>query len=382
MNMRLGIIAPAALLAAAAHAQSSVTLYGKIEDGINYTSNARGHGTVQLQSGYDYGSRWGIKGTEDLGAGYQAIFTLESGFDVNNGKMSQGGREFGRQAFVGIASDRYGTLTFGRQYDPSVDIFSPLTANGNWTGYLFSHPYDNDNTDYSFRVNNAVKYVSPAWHGVTAEAMYGFSNQAGGFANNRLYGAALQYQQGGLTVGASYLKINNARNADSTGAITGDNTFDASSQQNIGIGVNYAFSNALVGFTYSHVDVYDPTSNAYFTGTTQPAGGAWQSWKFDNFEVNGLYHFTTAFYVGAAYTYTQARVASTVGSFNPKWHQLSAKLNYDLSKRTSVFVEGVYQHALNAHTGTDFDYAYVPGAADISSGPNQYVARVALLHHF
>lgn len=382
MNMRWGIIAPAALLAAAAHAQSSVTLYGKIEDGINYTSNARGHGTVQLQSGYDYGSRWGIKGTEDLGAGYQAIFTLESGFDVNNGKMSQGGREFGRQAFVGIASDRYGTLTFGRQYDPSVDVFSPLTANGNWTGYLFSHPYDNDNTDYSFRVNNAVKYVSPAWHGVTAEAMYGFSNQAGGFANNRLYGAALQYQQGGLTVGASYLKINNARNADSNGAITGDNTFDASSQQNIGIGVNYAFSNALVGFTYSHVDVYDPTSNAYFTGTTQPAGGAWQSWKFDNFEVNGLYHFTTAFYVGAAYTYTQARVASTVGSFNPKWHQLSAKLNYDLSKRTSVFVEGVYQHALNAHTGTDFDYAYVPGAADISSGPNQYVARVALLHHF
>ncbi|AOJ87234.1 hypothetical protein WS87_11390 [Burkholderia sp. MSMB0856] len=382
MNKRWGIIVPAALLAGAAHAQSSVTLYGKIEDGINYTSNARGHGTVQLQSGYDYGSRWGIRGTEDLGGGYQAIFTLESGFDVNNGKMSQGGREFGRQAFVGIASERYGTVTFGRQYDPSVDIFSPLTANGNWTGYLFAHPYDNDNTDYSFRVNNAVKYVSPVWHGITAEAMYGFSNQAGGFANNRLYGAALQYQQGGLTVGASYLKINNARNADTTGAITGDNTFDASSQQNIGIGVNYAFANALVGFAYSHVDVYDPTSNAYFTGTTQPAGGAWTAWKFDNFEVNGLYHFTPSLYLGAAYTYTQARVASTVGAFNPKWHQLSTKLNYDMSKRTSVFVEGVYQHAMNAHTGTDFDYAYVPGAADISSGPNQYVVRVALLHHF
>jgi predicted porin len=128
----LGIIVPAALLATAAHAQSSVTLYGKIEDGINYTSNARGHGTVQLQSGYDYGSRWGIKGTEDLGGGYQAIFQLESGFDVNTGKMSQGGREFGRQAFVGIASDRYGTLTFGRQYDPASTSSrrSPPTATG------------------------------------------------------------------------------------------------------------------------------------------------------------------------------------------------------------------------------------------------------------
>ncbi|NBJ20601.1 porin [Burkholderia thailandensis] len=382
MNKRWGIVAPAVVLAAAAHAQSSVMLYGKIEDGINYTSNARGHGTVQLQSGYDYGSRWGLKGTEDLGGGYKAIFQLENGFDVNNGRLGQGNREFGRQAFVGIASERYGTLTFGRQYDPSVDMFSPLTANGNWTGYLFAHPYDNDNTDYSFRVNNAVKYVSPTWNGVTAEGMYAVSNQAGGFANHRLRGAALQYRHGGLTLGASYVKMNNARSTDAAGAVTGDNTFDASSQQNIGIGATYEFSNALIGFAYSHVDVYDPTANAYFTGTTQPAGGRWKSWKFDNFEINGLYHVTPAFYVGAAYTYTQARVDSTVGAFNPKWHQLSMKLDYDLSKRSSVFVEGVYQHAMNAHTGTDFDYAYIPGAADIASGPNQYVVRLALLHQF
>ncbi len=381
MNKRWGIVIPAALLATAAHAQSSITLYGKIEDGINYTSNARGHGTVQLESGYDYGSRWGIKGTEDLGAGYKAIFQLENGFDVNTGGMNQGGREFGRQAFVGISSDRYGTVTLGRQYDPSVDMFSPLTANGNWTGYLFSHPYDNDNTDYSFRVNNAVKYVSPTWNGITAEAMYGFSNQTN-FANNRLYSAALQYQQGGLTLGASYVKINNAHNGDTTGAITGDNTFDGSSQQNIGVGINYDFGKTLIGFTYSHVDIYDPTRNGYFTGQTQPTGGAWKSWKFDNFEVNGLYHVTPAFYVGAAYTYTQARVDSTVGAFNPKWHQLSAKLNYNVSKRTEVFLEGVYQRAISAHTGTDFDYAYIPGAADISSGPNQFVTRLALLHHF
>ena len=379
------MLLPALVAAGAAHAQSSVMLYGKIEDGFNYTSNARGNDAYQLESGYDYGSRWGLKGTEDLGGGTKAVFQLENGFDVNTGKNGQGGREFGRQAFVGLASDRFGTLTLGRQYDPSVDIFSPLTANGNWTGYIFSHPYDNDNTDYSFRVNNAVKYVSPTIAGFTGEAMYAFSNQAGGFANNRLYGFGAQYQNGGLQIGASYLKINNASaaaTANSSGAVTRDNTFNARSQQHIGIGVNYSFSNVLVGFAYSHVDVYDPTANAYFTGVTQPAGGTWDAWKFDNFELSGLYHFTHALYLGAAYTYTQARLTSTVGSFNPKWHQLSMKLNYDLSPRTSVYLEGAYQRAISAHTGTDFDYANILGAADLSSGRNQMLYRVAMIHGF
>lgn len=130
---------------------------------------------------------------------------------------------------------------------------------------------------------------------------------AGGFANDRLYGAALQYQRGGLTVGASYPKMNRARSADAAGAVTGDNTFDASSQRNVGIGATYAFSKALIGFAYSHVGVYDPTSNAYFTGTTRPAGGHWQSWKFDHFEINGRYRVTPAFYAGAAYVYAGAR---------------------------------------------------------------------------
>ncbi|WP_420488474.1 hypothetical protein [Paraburkholderia phytofirmans] len=76
--------------------------------------------------------------------------------------------------------------------------------------------------------------------GFSAEAMYAFSNQAGGFSNNRLYGFGTQYQNGGLQIGASYLKMNNASTLASgaSGAVTSDNTFNASSQQNIGIGVN------------------------------------------------------------------------------------------------------------------------------------------------
>ncbi|MBB2930414.1 porin [Paraburkholderia silvatlantica] len=391
MNAKLGGCLLVTLIgSSAAYAQSSVTLYGKIEDGLNFTSNARGNSAWQLESGYDYGSRWGLKGTEDLGGGVRAQFQLENGFDVNTGHNGQGGRQFGRQAWVGLSSDRFGALTLGRQYDPSVDMFSPMTANGNWTGYIFAHPYDNDNTDYSFRVNNSVKYVSPTYRGFTGEAMYGFSNEAGGFSNNRLYGFGAQYVNGGLSLAASYLKMNNATSATTadanpSGAVTSDNTFNARSQQNIGVGVNYTFSNWLLGFAYSHVDVYDPTANAYFTsdgGNTQPAGGVWHAWKFDNFEVSALYHFTHALYLGGAYTYTQAHLTASTGSYNPKWHQLSLKLNYDLSARTSVYLEGAYQRAVSANTGTQFDYANIPGSADVSSGQNQMLYRIALIHGF
>ena len=69
----------------------------------------------------------GIKGSEDLGGGMRALFVLENGFDITNGTSGQGGRQFGRQAFVGLGSDRYGTVTLGRQYT-SLDDFVSWSA--------------------------------------------------------------------------------------------------------------------------------------------------------------------------------------------------------------------------------------------------------------
>ncbi len=76
-----------------------------------------------------------------------------------NGTLSQGGREFGRQAFVGLSSDQFGAVTLGRQYDSVVDYLGPLALTGTqYGGTQFAHPFDNDNLDNSFRVNNSVKY--------------------------------------------------------------------------------------------------------------------------------------------------------------------------------------------------------------------------------
>jgi predicted porin len=111
----------------AAHAQSTVTLYGLIDEGVDFNSNLNGQRQWKMSSGDAQGSRWGLKGAEDLGGGYKAVFQLENGFDVNTGRLMEGGREFGRQAFVGLSNDSIGTLTFGRQYDSLVEFLAPVT---------------------------------------------------------------------------------------------------------------------------------------------------------------------------------------------------------------------------------------------------------------
>ena len=91
--MKKLVIAGAALgcvaVPMAAMAQTSVTLYGLIDEGLNYTNNTGGHSAVQMQSGFAQGSRWGLRGSEDLGGGMKAVFALENGFDVNSGKLGQ-----------------------------------------------------------------------------------------------------------------------------------------------------------------------------------------------------------------------------------------------------------------------------------------------------
>src|SRR5471030_393724 len=154
-----------ASLSRAALAQSSVTLYGTLDTGIDYISNQKtasgGSAAWAMQSGNVSTNRWGLKGTEDLGGGLKAVFDLENGFNVDNGKLSNGGDEFGRQAWVGISSTVYGTVTLGRQYDSMVDFVAPLSATGSgFGGNIADHPFDNDNLNNDFRMNNAVKFRS------------------------------------------------------------------------------------------------------------------------------------------------------------------------------------------------------------------------------
>jgi predicted porin len=381
--MKKTILATAlAALSFPVFAQSTVTLYGVIDEGIDYTNNVGGSKVYELQSGYAQGSRWGLKGTEDLGGGLKTVFQIENGFNVNNGKLGQGGLMFGRQAYVGLAQDTYGTVTLGRQYDSLVDYLAQTTANGNWGGYLFSHPYDNDNTDNTFRVNNTVKYTSPTLAGFQFGGTYSFSNDTN-FANNRQYSLGGQYVNGGLLLAASYLQANNP-SATSGGAINngGDENFVAKRLRVYGAGINYTFGGATVGFAYTNTDVTQPLSSGYVGAITPTGGATLSSLKFDNFEINAKYQFTPAFYVGAEYGYTRTSFDATSGELHPNYQSAGLMADYNLSKRTDLYIQGAYQHAGGDKTGTVLDYAYVPGADAVSSTSSQFVLRAAIRHKF
>jgi hypothetical protein len=121
-------------LSGAAHAQSSVTVYGLLDAAVDYNTNvdATGRSRVWMPSlgGGMFPSRIGFRGTEDLGGGLKAIFTLETGVYVDTGGTGQGNRLFGRQAWVGLAGN-WGQLTLGRNYNmlynsmPEVEIIGP-----------------------------------------------------------------------------------------------------------------------------------------------------------------------------------------------------------------------------------------------------------------
>jgi GBP family porin len=371
------------VFAITAHAQSSVTLYGTLDAGLVFANNEGGHSNWQQGSGSVSNTYFGLRGSEDLGSGLHAIFTLESGFNLNNGQFSENNTMFNRQAFVGLQSNQYGTVTLGRQYDSVVDYLAPLSEAG--AGYgnnLAAHPFDNDNLDNSFSVKNAVKYQSANYGGVKFGGLYGFSNAAGQFSNNRAWSAGASYGNGPLSVAAAYLQLNNSGSNNVGGAISqGDGTaaIAAQQQRTYGAGLNYAYGPANVGLVYTHTQL-DGITGVNVGGTTLP-GVAGTNLHMDNYEVNGRYALTPALSLAAAYTFTDGKVSGSNGSGDPKWQTASLQGDYSLSKRTDVYLEGVYQHASGELGNFGANVASI-NTLSPSSTANQTVVAVGMRHRF
>ncbi|KVN14935.1 hypothetical protein WT09_15720 [Burkholderia stagnalis] len=363
-----------AMFSVAAHAQSSVTLYGMLDAGIAYTNNQSGKSAWQQGSGLLSNTVFGLNGAEDLGGGLHALFRLESGFNLNNGTQSYRNTMFGRRAYVGLQSDRYGTLTLGRQYDSVVDMLGPLAMSNNGDGNnLAAHPFDNDNVDDSFYIDNAVKYTSPTIAGVQFSGLYGFSNQPG-FSSNRAYSAGVSYANGPVNLGAAYLQLNRG-GTTLAGALSGNDApnFPAARQRVVGAGGSYAFDRLTVGALWTH-SMFDETAASSLPG-------ALNSLRFDNYEVNARYALNPAVSFAGAYTFTNGRYDDATGTHRPKWHQVTLMAGYALSKRTDVYVEGVYQHQFGVPSGATLGFANINGVA-ASSTNSQVVGTVGMRHRF
>jgi GBP family porin len=358
-----GIGAVLAVSSGKAAAQSSVTLYGIVDSGITYTSNQKGSTTWQATGGNEQGTRWGMVGTEDLGGGTTAIFKLENGFNIETGTASANGRMFGRQAWVGLANQRWGSFTMGRQYNAAQDSLAPLQigASTSLTQYAL-HPFDTDDLNNSFRTDNSVKYVTPTFAGFQGNAMYGFSNETN-FAQNRSWSVGGTYAQGPLHLGIAYVVLDNPA-LDTTGAIPSDNYYTflkgITKQQIWGAAGTYDFGNATFGMLY--------TSSLFNLQT-----GASQ--RFNNYEGSFRYRFTPAVMFAIGETYTQVL---TTQSTKPSVHylQTSAGVQYYLSKRTDLYVNAIYQRS-SSNTVADIE-----GISNPSSSSTQVVGVVGIRHKF
>jgi predicted porin len=368
--------------AGAAHAQNSVTLYGVIDAGIGYvhTSTGARYGFID---GTLSGDRWGLKGQEDLGGGLKAIFDLENGFDIGNGTLGQGGKEFGRQAFVGLTSDAWGTATLGRQYDPLVDMVQPVTAD-NYFGSIFATPGDVDNYDNSLRVSNAVKYVSPNFAGLQFEGLYAFSGLAGRTGQGYTYSGAVTYTNGPLGLAAGYFLATNP--SPTAGAFrdgwdptsSSDAIFDGAinngyaTAKSLGIARvagQYGFGPFTVGAAYSNSQ-YKADGDSTFTST--------EKYNTGNAFLN--YQASPAILLAVGYSYTKAS-----GNTSATYNQASLGADYSLSKRTDLYAVGAYQHAsgtqLNPDGTTQSAQASI-GSYGFNGTASQTMVIVGMRHKF
>ena len=221
-------------------AQSSVTLYGIVDAAVTYTTKQVGGSRTGIDAGQLATSRWGMRGTEDLGGGLKANFTLEGTLinDTGAGGLGFGGNTtvagatvgnaggasnsmFDRQATVGV-SGGFGAITLGRQNTVLVDAiglaeptsFAQAGNNPNVaysllnSGALYSTFGSNDG-GAAFRQNNSIRYATPVMSGFGGALMHGFGEQAGNSSANTYSGISGFFSNGASGVSLGYAKLSN-----------------------------------------------------------------------------------------------------------------------------------------------------------------------------
>ncbi|MGU7810873.1 porin [Burkholderia sp. AW49-1] len=398
MKKRVAFAMTAVGLAAAtaAHAQSSVTLYGIVDNAIAWQNNSSavgattgGHSKVQMATGIWAGSRFGLKGSEDLGGGTKAIFQLEAGFNANNGSSQWANGIFTRQAWVGLTNATYGTLTAGRQYTAYYTLLSPYSPTTWLTGYYGAHPGDIDSLDTSYRANNSLVYMSPKFYGFTVGGSYSLGGVAGSFNRGSTWSAAIQYLNGPAGIAVGFQKVNNSTLG---GGVWGDNSTvtsggqpavsainsgyqTAQTQQRLGVTAGYQFTPAWdVSVSYTNVQYVPGVGSAFRNTAIFNTAGAVLHWKA-----------APQWDFAAGYSYTAATESNGVASA-AKYHQVTLSQYYSLSKRTGLYAVEAYQHAsgntLNKAGGIQAATTSIGDGVGAGSKQNQIAAGVGLIHRF
>ena len=358
--------------AGVAQAETSVTLYGVLDGGVGYQkfdSDREGISDSKrtgLINGIQSGNRWGVRGTEDLGNGLQAVFQLESGFGLDTGNSAQGGRLFGRHATLGLRSDAWGQLDFGRQtniaskYMGAIDPFG-LGFNQANMGAAFT-------AANTARFDNMIMYQTPNFSGFQFGVGYSFNANGSqewddddadfdtDDLNRKAWTTGLRYANGPLAVALTYDRME-APIIDYAGpaALLPDGTIDrdvagvdTEDIQSYNLGLAYDFEVVKLHLAAGQ------TKDGIFAGQTIAGRSGSTYSAVEGLKVNsymvGLSAPLGAGKVMASWTMadpTDVPDAWEAAGRDEKQNTYSIGYTYNLSKRTNVYAIGSYAQNVN-----------------------------------
>lgn len=280
--MKKTLVVIAALAASTAFAQSSVTVYGRVDayaGSLKNTlhSNATpAESQTVVNSGGLSTNRWGLKGSEDLGDGLKANFQLEQGFASDKGTAN--GDQFDRHAWVGL-SGKFGEVRAGRSFTSLDDIRGDTNQVANTNLAATYDVWQAGGSDYTFNQKNQIKYLSPSFNGFSGGASVALgenknaSNNTGRDATDA-YSLQLRYTNGPLLVGyghqteeqvggAASIKYNYLGAAYDFGVLKAVGGYQRAKDGNgardayqVGVQVPYGFFNFYAGYANSSADEF------------------------------------------------------------------------------------------------------------------------------
>ncbi|MFL9992423.1 porin [Paraburkholderia sediminicola] len=365
--MKKALLAAALMTAGVvAHAQSSVTLYGRLDAGLEYMSGvpqgvgANGQATgstnrFKAESG-DWGtSLWGMKGVEDIGGGNKVLFQLEGSFNTMSGAGPGGGGLFNRWATVGMSNDAFGTLLLGRELFISNGVwdFDPF-GQSNWSSASLVR---GRNWPQS---SNNISYQSPKVAGFDFYGQYALSNATSWNGNGttpqgREAGAQVTYTNSLFQVRGLYDEIRNPAN----GALYGPAAATPANAANISTGVFAASReySALVNVFLGQFKIQGAFQAVRSAGATGVLPG--QPTTLDH-EWGGVTWQATpaAALIAAVY-----HVNGNNGAGNATIYTIGG--SYNLSKRTLLDLQiATTRNSKNANFGLNADNAGTSTATD------------------
>lgn len=336
------LVAVAVLGAAAFSAQAAdVTLYGLVDYGVNWTqvdTNGDKTDSFGLQSGQNSGSRFGLKGVEDLGNGYKVGFNLENAFNADDGTLDKSGRLFHREALAFVQSG-WGELSFGRTgaLDAGTGRYNLMGSNATAIGTGWDKV--GNSTDILLgtgdRMDNTITYQTPNFAGLTVYAQASLkkdnktgAGDEGSSDTDRYYAVAAKYAMGGFNAGLVVSQTDYAR-ATMNKNTHNDDAFVVSAFTNY----DFGFVKPMIAAQYwdggleAKADttvMRDALTKGYgvVVGATAPAFGG----KFL-----------------ATVGYNDYEDAAETKTFDGNNFMIGAGYEYSLSKRTSLYTAAGYK---------------------------------------